>query len=556
MSKLDITYRLAIIVVLTVFAGLYGCSSPDDSNYVVKVGNDKISINDFSQRYSDYLFSTGISDNISNRRYILGNMIDEIILLKYDDNDKIINSREFRNTMEWRRNETILSFLKDREVYAKLTATDAEVRRAFQRVNEKIAARHIYAPTIEEAEQYYEMLNSGISFENLAREAFTDSTLKSNGGYIGYFNWGEMDPAFEDAAYSLKIGEISKPVKTETGYSIIQVTDRLPRPIVTENEFINNRSKMERAVKIRKKRPSEVEYINNIIDFSKIKLFNTGVREVFEIIDNENIGNQSEKPPAFRGEMCAEYDGEILTDSELYDNIQNMPLNQRLRINSPSNLKAAIKGLYLQDALLEKASELGYDDNDVVREAIKNVRKDLIIQKKISEITYNAEISDSLVNDFYTRNEDFFTQPLRINIQEIIVKDKSTAEKIYSRIKNGEDFGNLAAEYSIRKFSAENSGELGYADVSEFGNLKSTFLYADLNELLGPVEIAGYYGIFKVLDRKEAKKQHLTEVYDRVKAATRFKYSKKLVKDHLNKLYDGIEITKEDSVLASIKIEL
>lgn len=233
-----------------------------------------------------------------------------------------------------------------------------------------------------------------------------------------------------------------------------------------------------------------------------------------------------------------------------------MPLSQRLRINTPAKLKAVVKGLFLQDALLEKAEDLGYDENEIVLDAIEDVRKDLVIQKKVSRITSNAEISDSLVEDFYTTNEEFFIEPAQINVQEIIVENKAEAEELYNRISNGENFGEIARMHSIRKFSADNNGELGYADITEFGSLRKTFLDADINELLGPIEIAGYYGIFKVLGRKDAVKQDLEEVYDKVKSATRFKYAKKLVKDYLRKLYDGVEIVKRDSVLASIKIDL
>ena len=61
--------------------------------------------------------------------------------------------------------------------------------------------------------------------------------MANNGGRLGYFTFGDMDPAYEDAAFSLSDGEISSPIKTKYGYSIIQVLDRWIQPLISENEF-------------------------------------------------------------------------------------------------------------------------------------------------------------------------------------------------------------------------------------------------------------------------------------------------------------------------------
>src|SRR5690606_30099620 len=155
----------------------------------------------------------------------------------YDDNTKIFNTAAYQNELEWNKKQAVISFLKDREVYAKINVNDQETREAFMKVNERIAARHLFAETEEEADNLYTRLLSGSTFDELASEVFTDEILKNNGGYLGYFTWGDMDPAFEEAAYQLKVGEISKPVKTKYGYSIIKVEDRVKHPLLTEYEY-------------------------------------------------------------------------------------------------------------------------------------------------------------------------------------------------------------------------------------------------------------------------------------------------------------------------------
>src|SRR5688572_20804012 len=67
------------------------------------------------------------------------------------------------------------------------------------------------------------LLNHGSDFGELAREFSTDTGSGAKGGDLGWFGKGAMVAEFENAAFSLEIGEISEPIQSEFGYHIIQV---------------------------------------------------------------------------------------------------------------------------------------------------------------------------------------------------------------------------------------------------------------------------------------------------------------------------------------------
>ena len=67
---------------------------------------------------------------------------------------------------------------------------------------------------------------NGESFESLAQE-YSKCMSREKGGNLGFFKRGQMVKPFEDAAFSLPVGVVSDPVKTEYGWHLIKVTSKI-----------------------------------------------------------------------------------------------------------------------------------------------------------------------------------------------------------------------------------------------------------------------------------------------------------------------------------------
>lgn len=89
----------------------------------------------------------------------------------------------------------------------------------------EIRASHILVKTEEEANKLYDEIINGRDFAEVAEEVSLCPSGQ-NGGDLGFFGRGMMVKPFEDAAFALQKGEISKPVETQFGWHLILLTDK------------------------------------------------------------------------------------------------------------------------------------------------------------------------------------------------------------------------------------------------------------------------------------------------------------------------------------------
>ena len=100
------------------------------------------------------------------------------------------------------------------------------------------------------AEEIAKKAKAGADFAALAKQYSEDESNASAGGDLDYFGRGRMVAEFEQAAFAMKAGEISNPVKTAFGYHIIKVVDNKPettRPVAEVRPEIEDQLKWQKA---------------------------------------------------------------------------------------------------------------------------------------------------------------------------------------------------------------------------------------------------------------------------------------------------------------------
>ena len=128
----------------------------------------------------------------------------------------------------------------------------ADHQEMFQR-EEQVRARHILFKVAEgatpeqeaevraRAEQVQHDLHAGGDFAAFAQQYSDDTATAEKGGDLGFFPRGQMVQPFEEVAFSLEVGEMSDLVRTEFGYHLLHVEDKIAgevKPLVEVQQEI------------------------------------------------------------------------------------------------------------------------------------------------------------------------------------------------------------------------------------------------------------------------------------------------------------------------------
>jgi peptidyl-prolyl cis-trans isomerase SurA len=218
-----------LIIILNLSPGF--CGAQDlNSKILMTVDGDKIQAGEFIRMYN--------KSSEPGKSLDINSYLNQFTLFKF----KVADARtegfdttlSFRNELNGYRNQLAQNYLTDTDTKEKL------LRKAYQRSLTEINVWHILVSLPREASSEDTLkawqkasdirarIIKGEPFESVARGTSDDKSVKINGGNLGYFSVFQMIMPFEDAAYSLKKGALSMPVRTPYGYHIIFVADKRP----------------------------------------------------------------------------------------------------------------------------------------------------------------------------------------------------------------------------------------------------------------------------------------------------------------------------------------
>lgn len=255
-------------------------AAPAKDYTILKMGNDEIKNSEVLDVWKG-LFPNGAAPDFATfdeniRQNVLRGIVSEKLIYQEAMKAGYDKNAEVAKRLETLKKQVIMqSFMEDK---AGTLVTDAALKAAYNekaaamKGEEEIKARHILLGSEEEAKKISEEIKKGGDFDKLAKEKSTDKTSGANGGDLGWFTKDRMVPEFTNAAFKLKKGEVSPPVKTAFGWHIIKAEDRRAVKTPAFDE-------MKEALKGEVTNQAVQSYVEGLLKKSDIKYFGPDGKE-------------------------------------------------------------------------------------------------------------------------------------------------------------------------------------------------------------------------------------------------------------------------------------
>lgn len=204
-------------------------------------------------------------------------IIDELIyqqLLFLDAKERKLDEQEEFKQVLAKTEESLLKTYAIGKLLEDVEITEKDLEDFYNANAEKfdlpqsVQASHILVEDEEEAKELYEKVKNGEDFAAVAEE-FSTCPSAERGGDLGTFYPGQMVPEFDQAVFSMEVGEISEPVKTQFGYHIIKVTDSSN---AKKNTLADVKADVRREVKRVKEQNAYMDKIKALSDKYEIKV--------------------------------------------------------------------------------------------------------------------------------------------------------------------------------------------------------------------------------------------------------------------------------------------
>ncbi len=407
----------------------------------------------------------------------------------------------------------------------------------------KVRARHILISYLDEsgeadslaakqiADTVFAKLKDGADFEELVAKYSDDTSTKSKGGDLGFFERRRMVQEFDEVAFTIDINEISEPVQTNFGYHIIEVTDREKYP-----SFESDKENLKKSYEKQRYKKDYASYIENLKTKYNYTLNEQTVDVIIDNSDSIRFGVEYPNLDLLEGMNLFNYANKTVSSKEFLDETNlNSEFTGKPVFNKTDVMKAVNK--FAEDKLIYLAAmDLAKEDPNFA--SLMDEYKDgvYIFKLQEDEVWNKLHVDSTDVYNYWEEHKEDYSLTTRITFSEIFTRKDTLIERIFQELRGGGDFDSLAALYTERPGKKKDKGRYELQDVDFSDIYREANKIKEPGNFSAPVLISGGFAIYFLYEREPGRLKTFNESRAEIAGLIQEQESKRLADKYISDL--------------------
>lgn len=540
-------FSLLFSLIILLFNNLY---PQNYQSVVAQIGNDKITTKEFKLRLelSPYIPENQNINPDSIKYDFLYSWIAEKLWSDEAERLGISNTEKFKFYFNPLEDLFVRDALFKKEIEQKVSLNGNDINNGIMKSQVKLYTQMVIASDSANIFNFYKKTNAGMNFDSLIsiNKNLSSKDIEVKLGSLA-------DEEIEDSVYSLKINQFTRPIKSEIGWVLFRLKDKILTPIdITNKETIR---KIEDVVKERRIRNRYEQYLKELLSKITINInpepFNFIANSIW--LNLKKHTSSENKPNYFElTEADCEYIINSTPKSRLDETLFNIAdkkisnesfLSQLAfdgfstdKLDSVAVLKKLekrVKQFVESQLITNEAYSQQLNLSEAVRNDLSKWREKYLAQFYFVSVLDSIKTSENDVYNFYLNQLQEKSNLQLVNVRILTLKDLDTVAVVLDEIKSGKDFGEIVKAYGRTDSLVNILGETNLRPIISLGYIGSIVTNLKINEIYGPVQRQNSYSLLQVIERKEPD-DSVQVSFESIKNQLKEKLRLKLLEDKLN----------------------
>lgn len=510
-----------LITILTLSGFIFSGNCQTVENVVAEVANQKITAREFLFRLelSPFITHKSAWNQDSLKSDFLYSLVAERLWYLDALEKGLTESEEFRFYFKPLEDIFLRDALFKKEVEEKVKLSAEDVSNALNKAQYKMIAKILTSSDSGLINELYYKLQTTDNYDSL----LTTLPFASVSANQFEITLGSIkDEEVENYLFALSPNEFTKPIKSEVGWVIFFIKDKLFTPIDISDEAKVN--KIKNIVRTRRIMLRTNEYLQNLLGNITINIDETSFRIVAEKI-YERINSSARLKKDSSGFILDDNDYRVIKsqlgvenltrvmfkvfDQEvtLWDFLSNLAFEEHRFQSIEKNiifqkLNRIAKDFVQQQVLTYQAKKSGVDRQKNIYDELEIWKQNYLAQ--LNKLTFldSARIDDNELNQFLEESSKAGNALDYVNLKLLTLSSIQEMENVLKQLTEGNSFEEIIKKFGKTDMLVDENGETGLQPAFALGDIGTIASQLKVNQIYGPIKRNDGYSLIMITERK------------------------------------------------------